>query len=157
MPGAEQTITPADFTLSDQDGNQVSWSDFRGRPVVVFFYPKANTPGCTKEACDFRDLKAEFDSVGTAVVGISADTVKRQSNFRTKHSLTMPLLADPEHLVLDPWGVWVEKKNYGRTYMGIRRTTALFDAEGKPVQVWTNVRVKGHADTVLAAARALDA
>jgi len=144
-----------DFTLNDQDGNPITWSDFRGKPVAVFFYPKANTPGCTKEACSFRDLKGEFDAIGASVVGISADSVKRQNNFVAKHALNMSLLSDPDHLVLDAWGIWAEKKNYGRTYMGIKRTTVLFDATGTVAQVWPNVRVKGHADKVLEAARAL--
>ena len=138
------------FTLKDQDGNEVSWSDYRGKPVVVFFYPKANTPGCTKEACAFRDLKPEFDKRGVALLGMSADSVKRQSNFREKYDLTMPLLSDPDHEVLEPWGVWAEKKNYGRTYMGIVRTTFIFDADGVVQHRWKNLRVKGHADRVLA-------
>jgi len=147
--------SPAEFSLQDQDGETVTWSSFRGKPVVVFFYPKANTPGCTTEACGFRDLKSDFDALGVAVVGMSADTVKRQSNWHKKYELTMPLLADTEHTVLGPWGVWQEKKNYGRTYMGILRTTVLFDAEGTAQKVWTKVRVKGHVDAVLEAAKEL--
>lgn len=141
--------TVSDFTLQDQDGNDVQWSSLRGSPVVVFFYPKANTPGCTKEACAFRDLAPEFDKRGVKVLGMSADTVKRQSNFREKYDLTMPLLADTEREVIEPWGVWQEKKNYGRTYMGIVRSTFLFDAEGKVAFAWPKVKVKGHADAVL--------
>ena len=152
MLAAGQTVE--DFTLSDHEDTSVTWSDLRGSPVVFFFYPKANTPGCTKEACAFRDLRPEFEALGVKVFGISADTVKRQSNFVKKYDLTMPLLADPDHVVLEPWGVWAEKKNYGRTYMGIKRTTILFDADGTVVQVWENVRVKDHADKVLEAARA---
>lgn len=146
---------PEDFVLRDQDGEEVRWSSFRGRPVVVFFYPKASTPGCTKEACAFRDLAAEFDAVGAAVIGVSADSVRRQGNFRDKHNLNMPLLSDEERTVIEPWGVWAEKRNYGRTYMGIVRSTFLFDAEGVLRKVWRNVRVAGHADDVLAAAREL--
>ena len=122
---------PEDFTLQDQDGNDVPWSSFRGRPVVVFFYPKASTPGCTTEACAFRDLSGEFDKRGVAVVGVSADTVKRQANFATKYELNMPLLADTERAILEPWGVWAEKKNYGKTYMGIVRSHFIIDEEGK--------------------------
>lgn len=144
---------PEDFALPDQDGQQVRWADLRGHPVVVFFYPKASTPGCTTEACAFRDLATEFGSLDVAVIGMSADTVKRQSNFRDKHALTMPLLADTERVVLEPWGVWAEKKNYGRTYMGIVRSTFLFDADGVVTHAWTKVRVKGHVDAVLEAAR----
>ena len=146
--------TVADFTLHDHQGRPVSWSGFRGRPVVFFFYPKANTPGCTTEACAFRDLAADFEAAGVAVVGISADSVKSQANFATKYDLTMPLLADPDHVVLEPWGVWGEKKNYGKTYQGIHRTTVWFDAAGVVVRVWENVRVKGHAEAVLEAVRA---
>jgi peroxiredoxin Q/BCP len=142
--------SPADFTLPDQDGTDVTWSSLRGSPVVVFFYPKANTPGCTKEACAFRDLDAEFAALGARVFGASADSPRSQTTFRAKHRLTMPLLSDKEHLVLEPWGVWAEKKNYGRTYMGIVRSTYLFDADGVLRFVWRNIRVKGHADKVLA-------
>lgn len=146
---------PADFTLTDDHGNDVVWSSLRGQPVVVFAYPKANTPGCTKEACAFRDLSAEFGALGVKVFGISADSVKAQGNFRDKHGLTMPLLSDKEHVVLEPWGIWGEKKNYGRTYMGIIRSTFLFDADGKVAHVWPKVRVKGHVDAVLEKARDL--
>lgn len=146
---------PADFTLPDADGNPVHWSDFRGRPVVVFFYPKASTPGCTKEACAFRDLRSEFEAIGVSVVGVSADSPRRQANFRNKHELGIPLLSDEQHVILEPWGVWAEKRNYGRTYMGIVRSTFLFDGEGVVRKVWPNVRVAGHADEVLAAAKEL--
>lgn len=142
--------TVSDFTLTDDHGNEVQWSDLRGKPVVFFFYPKASTPGCTKEACAFRDLRSDFESRGVAVYGVSADSVKRQSNFREKYELTMPLLADTEKTIIEPWGVWQEKKNYGRTYMGIVRSTFLFDADGAVAHVWPKVRVKGHAEAVLA-------
>jgi peroxiredoxin Q/BCP len=145
--------TPNDFTLLDQHGAQVRWSSLRGQPVVVFFYPKASTPGCTKEACSFRDLTSEFGAIGVHVIGMSADSVKRQSNFANKYDLTYSLLSDPEHLVLEPWGVWAEKKNYGHTYMGIVRSSFLFDADGALVHQWRNIRVAGHADKVLAVAQ----
>ena len=141
---------PADFTLNDQDGKAVSWKEYRGKPVVVFFYPKADTPGCTREACAFRDLTSEFDKRGVRILGISADVSKDQAKFRQKYDLTMPLLADPDHVVLEPWGVWGEKKNYGKTYMGIHRTTFLFDKDGKVAHAWTSVKVDGHAEKVLA-------
>lgn len=145
----EAGATVEDFTLQDHQGNEVSWASFRGKPVVFFFYPKASTPGCTTEACAFRDLGPAFAERGVNVVGVSADTVKRQSNFANKYDLTMPLLADTEHAILEPWGVWGEKKNYGKVYMGIIRSTFLFDAEGKLAHVWPKVRVKGHAEAVL--------
>ena len=147
--------TPAPFELLDHHGDAVSSDQLRGQPHVLFFYPKASTPGCTKEACAFRDLKDAFDALGVAVYGVSADTVKRQSNFATKYELTMPLLSDPDHVILEPWGIWAEKKNYGKTYMGIVRSTILFDAKGAVAHVWSNVRVKGHADAVLEKAREL--
>lgn len=140
---------PKDFTLKDQDGHDVRWSDLRGRPVVVFFYPKASTPGCTKEACAFRDHREAFDQRGVRILGVSADSVKAQASFHDKYELTMPLLADPDHVILEPWGVWGEKKNYGRTYMGIKRSTFLFDAEGALLHVWPSVRVAGHVEKVL--------
>jgi len=141
--------TVEDFTLLDQDGQEVHWRDFRGKPVVVFFYPRANTPGCTKEACAFRDTRAEFEAEGVAVIGISGDSVKAQSNFRTKHELDFPLLSDKDHVVLEPWGVWGEKRMYGKTSMGIIRSTFLFDADGVVKHVWSPVKVAGHVDAVL--------
>ncbi|MFT4624290.1 MAG: peroxiredoxin Q/BCP [Myxococcota bacterium] len=149
--------TVAEFSLPDQEGTPVAWSSFRGRPVVVFFYPKANTPGCTTEACDFRDLASEFAAVGAAVIGISADSVRKQANWASKHSLGFPLLSDPAREVLEPWGVWGAKKLYGREYQGIHRTTVLFDAEGRVAEVWPKVKVKGHADAVMERVRALAA
>lgn len=143
---------PEDFTLTDQEGRPVTWSSLRGRPVAVFFYPKANTPGCTTEACDFRDLEGELAALGVAVLGVSADTVKAQKGFATKHALPYPLLSDPDHVVLGPWGVWGPKKLYGRAFDGIRRATFLFDAEGVVVAAWPSVKVKGHAAAVVAAA-----
>ncbi len=145
--------TPEDFTLTDDRGNEVVWSALRGSPVAIFAYPKANTPGCTKEACAFRDLAGEFAALGVKVFGLSADSVKAQGNFRDKHDLTMPLLSDPDHVILEPWGIWAEKKNYGRTYMGIVRSTFLFDSDGTAVEVWPKVRVNGHVDAVLEACR----
>jgi len=141
--------TVGDFTLLDQNGAEVRWSDLRGKPLVVFFYPRANTPGCTKEACAFRDLRAEFEAAGTAVIGVSADSVGAQSRFTTKHELGMPLLSDEDHVILEPWGVWGEKTVYGKTSMGIIRSTFLFDAEGVVEHVWSPVKVAGHVDAVL--------
>lgn len=146
---------PDDFTLPDQTGAPIVWSSLRGRPVVVFFYPKASTPGCTQEACDFRDLRSAFDAIGVTVLGASADAPRAQARFAEKNALAFPLLSDPEHAVLAPWGVWGAKKLYGRDYEGIIRTTVLFDAHGRVAQVWSPVKVAGHVDAVLAAARAL--
>ena len=144
---------PDDFELQDQHGAAVRWSSLRGRKVVVFFYPKADTPGCTKEACSFRDLGAELRAAGAEVIGVSADTVRKQASFADKHSLGYPLLADPEHAVLGPWGVFGEKKMYGKTVKGIVRSTFLFDEEGRVVRRWSPVKVEGHAEAVLAALR----
>jgi thioredoxin-dependent peroxiredoxin len=143
-----------DFALQDQHGETVRWSSFLGRPVVVFFYPRADTPGCTKEACAFRDLGTEFEAAGASIVGISGDTVKRQASFDQKHGLGLTLLADPDHVVLEPWGVWADKTLYGRTSKGIVRTTILFDRAGRVAQVWSPVKVAGHVDAVLARVRA---
>jgi thioredoxin-dependent peroxiredoxin len=145
---------PADFTLNDHTGAAVPWSSFRGRPVVFFFYPRADTPGCTKEACAFRDLRAEFDRAGAAVVGVSGDTVKKQAAFVDKYGLGLTLLADPERVVLEPWGVYGDKKMYGKVTKGIVRTTVLFDAEGRVAHVWSPVKVDGHVDAVLARVQA---
>ncbi|MFK7931369.1 MAG: thioredoxin-dependent thiol peroxidase [Myxococcota bacterium] len=150
-PGA----TVESFTLSDHTDTPVRWDDFRGAPVAVFFYPKASTPGCTTEACAFRDLTPEFDAIGVKLIGMSADSVKRQSNFSTKYELTMPLLSDPDRVVLNAWGVWGQKQMYGKTYEGIIRSTFLFDADGVVHKAWPKVRVKGHAEDVLEAAKAL--
>lgn len=146
---------PADFVLPDQAGAPIAWHSLRGRPVVVFFYPKASTPGCTQEACDFRDLRATFEALGVGVIGASADAPRAQAKFAEKHALPFPLLSDPEHVVLGPWGVWGKKKLYGKEYEGIVRTTVLFDAHGRVSQVWSPVKVAGHVDAVVAAARAL--
>ena len=144
-----------DFNLEDQNGNWVSAQSLKGSKFLVWFYPKASTPGCTTEACGFRDLASEFAGVGTAILGASADSERRQANFAEKNELSYPLLSDPEHVILEPWGVWGEKKNYGRTYMGIKRSTFLLDGDGVVRHVWRNVRVKGHVDAVLKAARDL--
>lgn len=148
---------PADFTLPDQTGTPVAWASFRGKPVVVFFYPRADTPGCTKEACAFRDLRAEFAAAGVAVIGMSGDTVKKQSAFVEKYGLGLQLLADPDHVVLDPWGVYGEKMMYGKATKGIIRTTVLFDAAGRALHVWSPVKVDGHVDKVLERVRAIGA
>jgi len=149
MPEAG-TPAPA-FDLPASTGGTVSLDSLKGRPVVLFFYPKDNTPGCTKEACGFRDLKGAFDDAGAQVFGISADSLASHEKFVGKYDLTFPLLSDPEHAMLEAYGVWQEKKNYGRTYMGIVRATFLIDADGNVARAWPKVKVDGHAEEVLAA------
>jgi len=145
-----------DIAMERPDGSTVSISDYAGKPVAVFFYPKANTPGCTTEAKDFSQLLPEFEKAGVAVLGASKDMPAAQQKFIDKHELTVTIASDPvEEGVTDALGVWTEKKNYGRTYMGIERSTFLVDADGKIAQVWRKVRVKEHAAKVLEAAKAL--
>ena len=141
--------------LKDQDENTVQAKDLDGEPYVLFFYPKANTSGCTKETCAFRDLHAEFEALGVRVFGVSPDAPKRQAGFHEKHAVTFPLLCDVDHKLADAYGVWQEKKLYGKTYMGIVRSTFLVDADGKIAKSWRKVKVAGHADEVLEAAEAL--
>ena len=140
------------FHLPRDGGGTVSLSDYAGKNLVLFFYPRADTPGCTKEAIDFTRLSGAFAESGTALLGVSADPPKAQEAFRDKHELVTPLASDEQHQMLDVWG---EKSMYGRTFLGILRTTVLVGADGRIVKVWRNVRVDGHADEVLAAARAL--
>ena len=145
-----------DIALETPDGGSVTAADFRGRKLVVFFYPKDNTPGCTTEAKDFSALRDEFAKAGTAVLGVSKDSARKHQNFIAKHDLTVDLATDAEEGGLsDTLGIWTEKQNYGRTYMGMVRTTYLIDADGTIVRVWNKVRVKDHASQVLEAARAL--
>jgi peroxiredoxin Q/BCP len=151
---AEGAAAPA-FRLPRDGGDSVSLSDFAGQKLVVFFYPRADTPGCTKEAIDFTRLKSDFAATGTSVLGVSADPVKAQEAFRNKHQLAVPLISDERHEMLEAYGAWGEKSLYGRTFMGIIRTTVLIGADGRLARVWRNVRVDGHAEAVLDAARAL--
>ncbi len=145
-----------DIAMETPDGGSVKPSDFGGKKLVVFFYPKDNTPGCTTEAKDFSALKSEFDAAGVALLGVSKCSPKKHQNFIAKHDLTTPLATDAEDNGLsDALGIWAEKKMYGKTYMGMVRSTYLVDADGKIAQVWNKVKVKGHADEVLAAAQAL--
>ena len=145
-----------DVAMETPDGGEVRVSDFKGQKLVLFFYPKDSTPGCTTEAKDFTALKPQFDKAGVALLGVSKDSPKKHQNFIAKHDLTTPLATDAETGGLsDAIGIWTEKQNYGRTYMGMVRTTYLIDAKGKIAQVWNKVRVKGHAEEVLAAAQAL--
>jgi peroxiredoxin Q/BCP len=143
------------FTLATDGGGTVSLSDFKGRKLALYFYPKADTSGCTREAMDFTRLKAAFTKAGTAVLGVSADPVAKLDKFRDKHALKVALGSDEAHKVLEAYGVWAEKSLYGRKYMGILRNTYLIGPDGKVAQVWEKVKVDGHADEVLAAAKAL--
>ena len=144
-----------DFDLPRDGGGRVSLTDFAGKKLVLFFYPRADTPGCTREAIDFTRLKNEFAASGAEVVGISADTVKAQESFRNKHQLSVPLVSDPAHQMLEAYGAWGEKSMYGRTFMGIIRTTVLVDSSGKVARIWRHVKVDGHAEAVLEAVRSL--
>lgn len=149
--------TAPDFTLPQDNGAPITLSDLSGNPVVLFFYPKDNTPGCTTEALDFTALLPEFQALGVQVLGVSKDSLKKHENFRAKHALGIALLSDADGDVCERYGTWGEKKNYGRTYMGITRTTFLIGADGRIAQLWNKVKVKDHAQTVLDAARALAA
>ena len=148
--------TLPDIALTSPDGSPVKPSDFAGRKLVLFFYPKDDTPGCTTENKDFSAFAAEFAAAGTALLGVSKDPPKKHAKFIEKHSLTAPLASDAEEGGLsDALGIWTEKSMYGRSYMGMERTTILVGPDGKIAQVWPKVKVKGHAEEVLAAARAL--
>lgn len=150
----EGQTAPA-FRLPRDGGNVVTLSDYAGQKLVLFFYPRADTPGCTREAIDFTRLKDAFTAAGTAVLGISADSLKAQEKFRDKHSLSIPLISDEQHEMLEAYGAWGQKSMYGKSFLGILRTTVLIGPDGKVAKVWRNVRVDGHADEVLAAARSL--
>ncbi|EJN08451.1 Peroxiredoxin [Bradyrhizobium sp. YR681] len=143
------------FRLPRDGGGVVTLSDYAGRKLVLFFYPRADTPGCTREAIDFTRLAADFAKAGTAVLGISADSLKAQEKFRDKHSLGVPLISDEKHEMLEAYGAWGEKSMYGKSFLGILRTTILVGSDGKVARIWRNVRVDGHADQVLEAARNL--
>ena len=142
------------FALPRDGGNAVSLADYAGQKLVLFFYPRADTPGCTKEAIDFTRLKGAFAAADTAVVGVSGDPLKAQEAFRNKHQLSVPPASDENHEMLAAYGAWGEKSMYGRTFMGILRTTVLIGADGKIIRIWRHVKVDGHADEVLAAAQA---
>ena len=148
--------TAPDFTLPDQHGQKVSLSDFRGQPVVVYFYPKDDTPGCTTQACGIRDQWDEFREAGAAVIGISPDDVDSHERFVAKHDLPHVLLADPDREVMEPWGAWGTKNMYGKETVGVIRSTVLVDAEGVVAKVWKRVQAKKHADQVLKALAELD-
>jgi peroxiredoxin Q/BCP len=144
-----------DFTLSRDGGGSIGLSEFKGRKLVLYFYPKADTEGCTREAIAFSGLKAKFARADTDLLGVSADPVKAQDRFIRKHGLTVALGSDETKKMLEAYGVWGEKSMYGRKYMGTFRTTYLIGPDGRIAQVWDNVKVAGHAEDVLAAAKAL--
>jgi peroxiredoxin Q/BCP len=150
-PGAK---APA-FTLPRDGGGSVSLADFAGRAVVLYFYPRADTPGCTKEAIDFSRLKGAFAKAGAEVLGVSADPVSAQDKFKAKHKLAIALASDEKHRMLEAYGVWQEKSMYGRKFMGIARMTFLIDADQRIARIWPKVSVAGHAEEVLAAVEAL--
>jgi thioredoxin-dependent peroxiredoxin len=150
----EGSKAPA-FTLATDSGQKVKLSGFKGSPVVIYFYPKDDTPGCTREACAFRDRKAELQALGAVVLGISGDSVESHVKFRDKYDLNFPLLSDADHSVAEKFGAWREKNMYGKKSMGIQRSTFLIDPDGKVAKVWKRVQVDGHDSQVLQALREL--
>jgi len=144
-----------DFTLATDGGGKVKLSDLRGKTVVVYFYPRDDTPGCTKEACGFNDALAQFRKLNAEIIGISKDSEASHDKFKTKYGLKFHLGSDPEGKVIEKYGAWVEKSMYGRTYMGIDRSTILVDGKGVVRNIWRKVKVPGHVDEVMAAVKAL--
>lgn len=151
---AEGSKAPA-FTLPGSDGHKVALADFKGRKLVLYFYPKADTPGCTQEAIDFSRLKAAFEKADTSVLGVSADPVSALDKFRTKHDLDVGLGSDESHTMLEAYGVWGQKSMFGKKYMGVNRTTFLIGPDGRIARIWPKVKVPGHAKEVLEAAKTL--
>ena len=141
------------FSLPDQDGKIVSLEDYKGKKVVLYFYPKDNTPGCTAEACSFKDNMARVKALGAIVIGISGDSAESHVKFREKYGLTFPLLSDPSHDVIKKYDAWKKKSMYGKTFLGIRRTTVIIDEKGVVTHLFPKVKVKGHVDEVLEALR----
>ncbi|WP_118132680.1 peroxiredoxin [Oceanicella sp. SM1341] len=156
MSQALEPGAPApDFTLPRDGGGDVTLSGLRGKAVVVYFYPRDDTPGCTREALGFTEAVADFDAAGAVVLGISKDTVAKHDKFVAKHGLRLILASDAEGTVCEDWGVWVEKNMYGKTSMGVERATFLVDPQGRIARVWRKVKVPGHVEEVLAAVKAL--
>ena len=143
------------FKLPRDGGSTVSLADFKGKALVIYFYPRADTPGCTRESIDFSTLNAKFQKAGVAVLGVSADPVAAQDKFKTKLDLTIPLLSDETHKMLEAYGAWAKKSMYGKTFMGIVRMTLLIGPDGRIARIWPKVKVDGHAAEVLKAAQAL--
>lgn len=150
MPQPAGSLAP-EFSLLDQNGKAISLSDFRGKSVVLYFYPKDDTPGCTKEACNFRDNYQDYEQAGVVILGVSPDSVKSHTRFASKFQLPFTLLADEDHQVCELYGVWGKKKYMGREYDGVYRTTFLIDAEGRIKKVFENVKPEEHSQEVLAA------
>jgi peroxiredoxin Q/BCP len=150
MPQPAGSLAP-EFSLLDQNGKAISLSDFRGKSVVLYFYPKDDTPGCTKEACNFRDNYQDYEQAGVVILGVSPDSVKSHTRFSSKFQLPFTLLADEDHQVCELYGVWGKKKYMGREYDGVYRTTFLIDAEGRIKKVFENVKPEEHSQEVLAA------
>jgi thioredoxin-dependent peroxiredoxin len=148
---AEEGKPAPDFELASDSGERVRLSELRGRPVVLYFYPEDDTPGCTTQACGFRDAYAEFEERGATILGVSPDDERSHARFKEKYGLPFTLLADPEHEVAEQYGVWVEKDTYGKKSMGIKRSTFVIDAEGNIAKAMLGVRPDGHADDVLEA------
>ncbi len=144
-----------DFSLPDDGGSLVSFQDFTGHPLVIYFYPKDDTSGCTKEAQDFSEKIAAFREAGAAVLGVSPDSAASHAKFKTKHEIALPLLSDESKAMLEAYGVWAEKSMYGRKYMGVERTTFLVKGDGLIAAIWPKVKVPGHVDAVLKAVEAL--
>ena len=146
----EKTKAP-DFTLVDEKGNKISLADYKGKPVVLYFYPKDDTPGCTTEACNFRDDYSKYEEAGAVILGVSPDSEKSHAKFASKHSLPFPLLVDEDHKICDAYGVWGRKKMMGREYDGVFRTTFLVDNDGIIARVFEGVKPAAHSDEVLQA------
>ena len=156
MANQPEAGSPApDFTLPRDGGGNIALADFRGRKLVLYFYPKADTPGCTKEAIAFSGLAPDFAEADTAIIGVSADAVKAQDAFKRKYDLSIALASDEKHQMLEAYGVWGEKSMYGKTFMGVSRATFLIGRDGRIARVWPKVQVEGHAEEVLEAAKAL--
>jgi thioredoxin-dependent peroxiredoxin len=143
------------FSLPRDGGGSVSLADFKGRKLVIYFYPRADTPGCTRESIDFSKLKADFARAGTDILGVSADPVRAQDAFKKKHDLTIGLLSDEPHQMLEAYGAWGKKSMYGKSFTGVIRSTVLIGPDGRIAQIWPKVKVEGHAAAVLEAAKAL--
>jgi len=150
-PGAKAP----DFRLARDGGGTLSLADFKNKKLVLYFFPKADTPGCTIEAKDFSRLQPAFAKAGVVVLGVSADPVKKQNAFKTKHALTTPFASDETHEMLEAYGVWAENSMFGKRYMGINRTTVLIGPDGRIARIWPKVKIEGHAEEVLAAAKSI--
>ena len=146
---------PPAFSLPRDGGGTVSLAQYKGRKLVIYFYPRADTPGCTRESIDFSQLRAEFDKAGTDILGVSADPVKAQDAFKKKHDLTVGLLSDETHAMLEAYGAWGKKSMYGKNFTGVLRSTVLIGPDGRIAQIWPKVKVEDHAAEVLKAAKAL--